>query len=207
MNPRALLIPVASVAAILLVLLSAQCERRKANEQIGGYRERIEQLLRDSVARAVAIRRVDSVFTRDTVRLARTLTRWRTRVDSIARAETLTVRESVIVAAADTAIRACNVAVASCTRRVSERDSMIVLLGLQRATDRQGYEARIKQLNPRVLPYIEGHIDAANAGTFNARAGIELRLFAPFRISVAGQYTNLNTNHPLAALVGARVTF
>lgn len=207
MNLRALLIPVAAVAAIVLVLLTSQCERRRANEAIGNRDAVIAMLRRDSIAKAAAIRRVDSVFQRDTVRLSRTLTRFRTRVDSLLRTDTLTVRESVIVATADTTIRACQRAVTSCTERVAARDSMIVLLGFQRQTDAARHRAELARANPRLLPYVEGHVDPLHASTVTARAGVELRLFGPFRISAAGQYTNLSEHHPWSALAGVRVTF
>jgi hypothetical protein len=73
-------------------------------------------------------RRKDSVrveFVRDTVIVSKRISVFRTLVDSIRHTDTLTVRESVIVAAADTAIRACRSVVRSCGESLRLSDSLV----------------------------------------------------------------------------------
>jgi hypothetical protein len=195
------------LALALAFLLMAQCERRRVGAREAELRAEIAELRRDSVTQAREIGRVDSVFTTDTLRLTGTVTRFRTRVDSLLRTDTLTVRESVIVAAADTAIRACQSAVTSCAQRVAARDSMLVLLGMQRAADRRLFEARLRRANPRILPFVDAAVDARDESTVFVRGGLELRLLGPIRVTGAVQYTNLSPDHRWALPVGVRVTF
>lgn len=203
---RPLVIAAGVVAAVVAVLLMAQCERRRANEQVGRYRERAERLARDSAQAANTIRRVDSVFTADTVRLTSVLKRYVTRRDTILHELTDTVRVREFVTLTDSAIAACRVAVDSCTARVAARDSMIVLLGFQRQTDAARHRAELRRANPRFLPYVEGLVDPFDAANATARAGVEMRIAGPIRLVGAAQWQPA-TDSPLRALVGARVTF
>ena len=90
---------------------------------------------RDSLITALRVRAeiTDTVFRtqRDTTIVTRT--RWRETVDTLV----LTERESVIVAAADTAINACSIALGTCEQRVAERDSLLVLQMQQTAAWRR----------------------------------------------------------------------
>jgi hypothetical protein len=79
----------------------------------------------DSLERAARTTR--TVFVRDTVTLTKAVAKWHTRIDSVMRVDTvpLTVRESVFVAAADTAIRACRSVVSSCSASL-RADSLVI---------------------------------------------------------------------------------
>jgi hypothetical protein len=198
-------IPVAVLTGIALVSLFGWRDR-KAREELGRWRAIGQRLQADSARAAAAIQRVDSVFTRDTVRLTKTVTRLHTVVDSLRITDTLTVREAVIVSVADSVIRVCRETVTSCEARVSARDSLIRLLGEQRAADQRLAAARLRASNPRLLPYVEAGVDPLHHMTWTARGGAELRLFGPVRATVALQYSAapLTTT---TALVGARWTF
>lgn len=63
-------------------------------------------------------------YIRDTITVTKTVTKYRTLVDSLVRTDTLTVREQIIVAAADTAIRACREVVSSCSKSLAIADSI-----------------------------------------------------------------------------------
>jgi type I site-specific restriction endonuclease len=77
------------------------------------------------LAKRAAVER--TVFVHDTVRVNKTITKYETLVDSIRTTDTLTVREQIIVAAADTAIRACREVVRSCAENLRVADSLHVL--------------------------------------------------------------------------------
>lgn len=78
----------------------------------------------DSLAKAFRV---------DTVRLTQTVTRWRTLRDTLTFSDTvrLTVRESVIVAAADTAVAQCTRTLDTCEAIVAAKDSQLVTLRAQ----------------------------------------------------------------------------
>lgn len=102
--------------------------------------------LADGAARSVAahvrvIRQVDSVYVRDTIRLAR----WRDRWDSVRVTDTV-VRDSVVYVnrdIADSTISACRAVVVSCEARVAARDSALAAL---RAALKAEQAARPSQL-------------------------------------------------------------
>lgn len=96
------------------------CEREKTGELTGANRV-LQQEKAALLRRAPVVRQE---FIRDTVVLTRTVTKYRTLVDSILRTDTLTVREQIIVAAADTAIKACRDVVSSCARNLAIADSL-----------------------------------------------------------------------------------
>ncbi|MHB1310575.1 MAG: hypothetical protein ACYC3L_01065 [Gemmatimonadaceae bacterium] len=75
----------------------------------------------------------------DTLRLTRDVVRWRTLRDTLTLSDTvrLTVRESVLVAAADTAIQQCTRTLDTCDALVAVRDSQIGNLRAQLATERK----------------------------------------------------------------------
>lgn len=72
-------------------------------------------------------------FRVDTVRVTQTVTRWRTLRDTLTFSDTvrLTVRESVIVAAADTAVAQCTRTLDTCEAIVAAKDSQLVTLRAQ----------------------------------------------------------------------------
>jgi hypothetical protein len=83
-------------------------------------------------------KRADSLaaaFRIDTVRLTTTVQRWRTLTDTLRWSDTITVpitvRESVIVAVADTAIAQCERTVFTCTALVASKDSMLTTVRAQ----------------------------------------------------------------------------
>lgn len=80
--------------------------------------------------------RLESVYRADTVRLTRWRVRWDSVRDTLWRRDTLTVRESILVAVADSTIGACRDALSSCevrtellaaalARVTAERDSIV----------------------------------------------------------------------------------
>ena len=96
----------------------------REREQNGVLKGQIAALTtqRNALLRRAPIVRQE--FVRDTVLITKTVTKYRTLVDSILRTDTLTVREQVIVTAADTAIRACREVVSSCSKSLAIADSI-----------------------------------------------------------------------------------
>lgn len=83
---------------------------------------------------AIERRRVDTQYVRDTVRLWRSIESVRTLLDTLMLSDTvvLTKRESVLVFAADTAVKRCQAAVLTCERRVFLADSTTAVLTIDR---------------------------------------------------------------------------
>jgi hypothetical protein len=179
---------------------------RVSEREVGRWKAIGQRLQRDSAEAANRIRRVDSVFTRDTITYTRRRDVYRDRVDSIQVTDTVTVREQVIIAAADTAIRACEAVVTSCQARVAVRDSLIAILGQQREADRRLFDARLRASRPLLTPYVEAGADPLHAWALTGRAGLEMRVLGPLRLTGALQYT-AGQPHPTRALLGARFTF
>ena len=188
----------------LLVITGLWLDRRRATT-LGRAEARIEQLARDNIRLAAAARRTDSVFVRDTLRLTRTVTRFRTVVDSLVRTDTLTVREQVIVATADSALHACADVVASCTARVAARDSVIRLLGDQRDAERAYYRAKLAAATPRIRTELDAATNPFDPTTFSAAATVSLRLLGPISVTAGAQYWTFDTHQSLAPVVGVRV--
>jgi len=140
---------------------------------------------------------------RDTVTFSKWLERYHVVTDTIH--DTLTVRERVIVAAADSTIMACQQVVSTCEQRVAVRDSMLANLASLRAADRKAFDARLRLSNPRVLPYAEALVDPFQTSTAAFRGGLEIRAFGPLRLVGALEYHTKSSS--IAPLVGARVTF
>ena len=197
---------IAAGVLLLSLVLWQQWRNRKTDEDIGRWKAIAERLQSDSAKAAAGIRRVDSVYTRDTVTLRTVLNRYVTRRDTIVSrlTDTVTVRE--FVATADSVIAACRVAVESCERRVAARDSLITVIGRQRIADRNLFAAQLRRANPRVVPYVEGLVDPTDTRTIVARGGIEWRTIGRLRIVAAGQYTTTG-DHQFRALAGVRLTF
>ena len=196
-----------AVGTLLLALvLWQQWRNRKTDEDIGRWKAIAQRLQSDSASAAAGIRRVDSVYTRDTVTLRSVLKRYVTRKDTILARLTDTVTVRQFVATADSAVAACRITVASCEQRVAARDSLITVIGRQRIADRNLYAAELRRANPRVVPYLEGLVDPADSRSLFARAGVEVRAVGRFRIVAAGQYATTG-DHRLRALAGVRVTF
>jgi len=129
----------------------------------------------DSVHRVqrVAAKTSDTVYLTDTMRLTRTVTRIRTRLDSALRTTTDTVRLAVNEAL-DSVQRACQTVIASCERRVAIRDSLIETMRRRGELLRQRPNVRDR----RWSLFTEGLYDVVGAQVV-ARAGSELRLFGP----------------------------
>lgn len=98
-----------------------------------GWIKQGEAAVRDSIA-AVKIdsltavkQRKDTLYVRDTVTRWQTVRETQTLLDTLMFSDTvtLTVRESVIVFAADSAIQACRFIVQSCEQRLTIRDSLL----------------------------------------------------------------------------------
>jgi hypothetical protein len=104
---------------------------------LGGQRATLELRLHasDSTLAALSARQLsrDTIYRRDTLYLSRSVTKWR----ELEHWDTVTVpvpadTVRLIVATADTAIRACLVTVQTCEQRVAIRDSVIATLRAQR---------------------------------------------------------------------------
>ena len=82
---------------------------------------------------------LEKAFRVDTVRLTQSVIRWRTLRDTLTFSDTvrLTVRESVLVAAADTAIRQCTRTLDTCEAIVAVKDSQITTLQAQVRAERK----------------------------------------------------------------------
>lgn len=195
---------IAAGALLLTLVLWQQWRNRKTDEDIGRWKAIAERLQSDSAKAAAGIRRVDSVYTRDTVTLRTVLKRYVTLRDTINVHDTTQVIRTI--AAADTAILACREALQTCEQRVAARDSLITVLGRQRIADRNLYAAELRRANPRVVPYLEGLIDPTDTRTIVARGGIEWRTIGRLRLVAAGQYTTTG-DHQFRALAGVRLTF
>ena len=191
------------VGVLLLAFLYGWWERRKGGEDSGRYQEVIRQLQADNRRLAALSRSVDTVYVRDTVTFSKWLERYHVVTDTIH--DTLTVRERVIVAAADSTIMACQQVVSTCEQRVAVRDSMLANLASLRAADRKAFDARLRLSNPRVLPYAEALVDPFQTSTAAFRGGLEIRAFGPLRLVGALEYHTKSSS--IAPLVGARVTF
>lgn len=80
-----------------------------------------------------------TAFRVDTVRLTQTVVRWKTLRDTLTFSDTvrLTVRESVLVATADTAIAQCTRTLDTCEAIVAAKDSQITTLTAQIQNEQQ----------------------------------------------------------------------
>lgn len=195
------------IAGAFVVLLALAFWRERSNsEQLGKWREVAKRLQADSARIAASMRRTDSVFSRDTVRLRSTLIRYQTRRDTILAHLTDTVRVREFVTLADSTIGACRAAVSSCEARVSARDSLIVVLGRQRSADQKLFRARLALADPRLAPYAEALVDPLDTQTLVGRAGLELRLLRRIRLIAGAQYTTTG-DHQLRPLVGVKIRF
>lgn len=195
------------VAAVLVALLAFAFWRERANsEQLGKWRDIAKRLQSDSAKAAASVRRTDSVFSRDTVRLRVTETRYKTLRDTIVSRLTDTLRVREFVTLADSTIGACRAAVSSCERRVAVRDSLIRTLGRQRQADAKVFHAKLALADPRIAPYAEALVDPFDTQTIVGRAGLDLRVMRRFRLIAGAQYTTTG-DHRLRPLVGVKVRF
>jgi hypothetical protein len=192
------------MAVVMLTL--TQCERRRHSEREGELTERLRALATERDTLRTRAARRDTVYQRDTVKLTGTVTRFRTLVDSLVRTDTLTVRESVLVAAADTLIQACRATITTCEQRVADRDRIIANERATRATADALFRVRLAQANPRLLPYVEARVNPLDTRLFVATGGLEARLLGRIRAVGAAEYRT-QADHPLAFLAGIRITF
>jgi len=118
------------VVAVLVAAGAKGCYDHGQREQ-GALRERLRAADSTAKALAVSVRRVDTVYRRDTLRLTRALTRWdtvRAGVDTLTMRDTVAVPVEVVrwvVASADSAVSACRSVVQTCEQRVAVRDSLL----------------------------------------------------------------------------------
>jgi hypothetical protein len=158
-----------------------------------------------AVARQQA-RRTDTLYVRDTLTLRRTQTRYERVVDSLRVTDTLTVREQIIVGAADSTIRACRAALTTCEQRVADRDTVIARERRLRATGDSLSAVLLRGARPRLLPFVEAGVDPLHDFGLVARGGAELRLFGAVRLTGALDYSTAPETRT-RALAGVRVTF
>lgn len=126
--------PVLPYLVLLLVLPVLKCtyDGRRRAEGREAIAVAARQIAEDSLGK-VLVRR-DTLYVRDTVPRWRTIRETQTLLDTLRLSDTvtLTVRESVIVFAADSAIQACREIVFSCEARVAVRDSLLSVLTTDR---------------------------------------------------------------------------
>lgn len=199
-------VPVVLAAMIVGLVWLAMNADKRAERKYGAWEAIAKRLQRDSAAKAGEIRRADSVFVVDTIRFTATRTRYERVRDTVRAHTTDTVLVDRLIAAADTAIRACTDALRSCTARVAARDSLIDVLRQQRETDQRLASARLRTANPRLTPYLEVGADPLHSYSLTARGGAEMRLLGPIRLTGALDYSTAPQT-TTRALVGVRVTF
>jgi hypothetical protein len=101
-------------AGVLFAVLMYGCEREKAGRLSGEVAVLVRQ-------------RVRTEYIRDTITVTRTRTRYETIRDSLITTDTLLRTDTAFIAvtqAADTAIRACQSVVSTCTRALAVADSI-----------------------------------------------------------------------------------
>lgn len=133
--------------AVALVIVGYTCGSERADARL--YRvERDSAKAREARALATA-RKVDSIYVRDTV----TLTRWRERLVTLRDSLTITDTVEVIryIAAADSTIAACTLALSTCERRVAARDSVIVALRERVRIETANRPSRLSVIGGRLL--------------------------------------------------------
>jgi len=113
------LILLALLAGVVVYALTDAYSRGHADGMADGASSRVR-------AYTHIVRKVDTMYVRDTVRFAR----WRDRWDSVRVTDTVTVRDVVYVPrdVADSTISACRLVIASCESRVAARDTLILAL-------------------------------------------------------------------------------
>lgn len=198
--------PVIAAGAFVVLLALAFWRERANSEAIGRWQEIAKRLQADSAATAASIRRTDSVFSRDTLRLRITETRYVRARDTILAHLTDTVRVREFVTAADSTVAACRAVVATCEQRVAARDSLIAVLGRQRQSDRSLFRARLALADPRLSPYAEALVDPLDTQTLVGRAGLEMKVVTRIRLVAGAQYTTTG-DHQLRPLVGVKIRF
>lgn len=195
----------AIVAAALVAVVSLAFWRERVHAmELGRAQAAVARLRADSARQAAAVRRIDSVYVRDTVRLNTSTTRYKALRDTINLTDTVEVIRTL--AAADTAILACRATLETCEQRVAARDSLIRTLGGQRQADQREAAARLALADPRLAPWVEATIDPTDLQTVVGRAGLDFKVATRFRLTAAAQYTT-NADHPFRPLVGVRVRF
>lgn len=123
-----------------------------------GVAERLHlQITADSLTRALKVetKRADSLgkaYRVDTVTLTKHLTAYRTLYDTLTHSDTvrLTVRESVFVQKADSAINACVRTIKTCEALQAEKDSVIQTLGAQVENERKRRPGFFKRVGESV---------------------------------------------------------
>jgi hypothetical protein len=113
-------------AGVVLAVLMYGCERERAGELRGSVAELTRE--RDALVKAGQVVRRE--FIRDTITVTRTRTRYETIRDSLITTDTLLRTDTAFIAvtqAADTAIRACQSVVSTCSRALALADSIHVV--------------------------------------------------------------------------------
>ena len=116
--------------------LTAKCTYDHGQREAGALQERLKATTATLDSVRTVRRGRDTVYRRDTLVRTRTQVAYRELRDTLVLSDTVTVtvRESVLVALADTAIAACNAVVLTCEARVGGLLSELRLTGTQRDT-------------------------------------------------------------------------
>lgn len=167
---RVVLHPVVGYLAAALALSALKCASDRHARAQAVLSERVR--IADSTAGTLRqqVRRVDTVYRRDTVRLAANTQLWRTAIatlgadvdryrDSVARLTGVapdTVRVPVevirwVTAAADSVVQACQAVTRSCAQRVAVRDSLIGVLQREVALVKRQRPSRVRAWGERAL--------------------------------------------------------
>ena len=199
------LVPALALVVVALLLFSRWSDRR-TSEAFGRAKADVTRLRADSVRNANTVRRVDSVYVAKLDTFVRREAHYYTLRDTVLQRLTDTVTVERFVRLADSTVLACREALASCAQRVAARDSLITTLGHQRDADRRLFAAKLRQATPRVVPWVAAGVDPFDPTVQIARAGLDVRVFGPLRLTGDVAYQTLATHHR-AAFVGVRVAF
>jgi hypothetical protein len=166
--------------AVLGLLIGYFLGMREVSPELRRLRQRADSL-------NAQVRRADTVYTRDTV----TLTRTRTRVDSLLTVDTLLHTDTVRVLVAEER-KACDAVIRSCEARVAVRDPLLAVkdsiidamqpprfsFDLSGSSDLDGglyigADAAVRVLGAEVFGWVETRVDAPAT---EARVGVRLPL-------------------------------
>lgn len=142
------------VLVLAVGLLGLQCYKSATGRE-AVLKAQVKARERTIAALAQQARRTDSVYLRDTV----TLTRWRTRYDSLVKVlpETLFIPVPVqeVLHTADSTIRACSLALQTCEQRVADRDARITALD-SLVRDLKRPKPFFTRITKPILPFLVG---------------------------------------------------
>lgn len=119
-----------AIAAILLIVSIIVGEHYYA-EKHGGDSEKLKQAVEQTKLGEKTLARVDTVYKRDTIRLTREVTKYRSIRDTLKITDTVQVKE--FVRQADSTIKACTEVVQTCEQKDSAH--RIIEAGLRKQND------------------------------------------------------------------------